>query len=125
MLVIDMALTFFLRRPAVFVVLALVDGAFVRPLMGFDVLGQVTRSLKLLVALRALVNLRLGVLLAPCHGTKRLVVIKFSIHVALGSSGWSHFLTGNLATSRKRDDFAVFVTYELSLLSVATQPPVE
>jgi len=125
MLVIDMTLAFLLRRPAVFIVLALVVGAFVRPVVGFDVLGQITRSLKLLVTLRAFVNLRLGVLLASCHGTECFVVIKFSVHVALGSSGWSHFLVRDHTTSRKRDDLAVFVTNKLGLLPVVTQPPVE
>ena len=124
-LVVDVTLTLLLCRPAIFMVLALVDGAFVRPVVRLDVLGQITRSLELLVTLRAFMDLRLSVLLAPCHGAKRLVIIELSVHVALGSGGWSHFLGRNHATRRKRDNLAVFVTYKLGLLPIVAQPPVE
>ena len=66
-LVIDVTLALLLGWPSEIVVFALLIRALVGPVVSFDVLGEVARALELLVALRAFVDLRFGVLLASGH----------------------------------------------------------
>jgi hypothetical protein len=66
-LVVDMAITFLFGRPPMFVVLAGLLCTLPRTLMSLEVLGEVARTLELLIAQRAFMYLRFGVLLPPGH----------------------------------------------------------
>jgi hypothetical protein len=109
-LVIDMAVTLLLRRPAMFMVLALVVGALPWTLMSLEVLGEVTRPLELLIAQRALMNLRFGVLLTPGHRPEDVifvVVVEGVRHRTLHRGG------GQLL---RREDLIGGDTYSLPIL---------
>ena len=103
-----MAISLLLGWPAMLVVLASLIGALPRPLVGLDVLRQVARTLELLVAQRALMNLRLGVLLAPCHRPEDVILIDIDLrHWTLCRRG------GELLG---REDVVGSDTYSLSVL---------
>jgi hypothetical protein len=125
--VVDVTLALLLGWPSKFVVLALLIRALVWPIVSFDVLGEVARTLELLVALGAFVDLRFGVLLASGHRAESLIVLKVGLgNRAFDSGSWgSHLFRGNDTSSCNRDDLAILVADKFSGLSVASQTSVE
>jgi hypothetical protein len=126
-LVIDVTLAFLLGWPSKFVVLALLIWAFVWPVVSFDVLGEIARTLELLVALRAFVDLGFSVLLASGHRAESLVILKVGFgNWAFDSGSWgSHLFGRNDPSSCNRDDLAILVADKFSGLAVAGQTSVE
>ncbi len=122
-LVVDVAVALLLGRPAKIVVLALVVGAFPWPLMGLEVLGQVARPLELLVAQRAFMNLRFGVLLPTSHRPEDLIVVKVDgiSHRTLHRGGGEVLRREDL-TCRQTYRLPVLMTNDLSWLPIVTHP---
>ena len=118
-LVVNVALALLLRWPAIFVIFALVDRAFVWPIVCFDVLGKVARALKLFIALRAFMDLWFRVLLAPGHGAKDIFIGIFVGNLALHGCGSQLFL-GEGFSRGETDDLSVLVAHKLGGLSVVT-----
>jgi hypothetical protein len=125
-LVVDMAVTLLLGRPAMFVVFALVVRALPWTLMGLQVLGEVARTLELFVAQRALMDLRLSVLLTPCHGSEDVILIDVDVvHGSLHGGRGDVLVRKRLASGETYNLSVLGVSNKLSLLPIVTHPTKE
>ena len=121
-LVVDMAVTLFLGWPAMFVILALLIRALPWPLVGLEVLGQVTWTLELLVAQRALVNLRFGILLTPSHRPEDVILVDVDVFHRTLHRGRRNILRREDLVGGNTYSLSVSVTNKLSRLAIVTHP---
>jgi hypothetical protein len=106
-----------------FVVLAALLRALPRTLMSLEVLGEVARTLELLVAQRAFMYLRFGVLLPPGHRPEGVIIIvgEGVRHLTLHRCG-GHLLLGEDLAGGNTYSLAILLTHELSRPPIVTHP---
>jgi hypothetical protein len=124
-LVVDMTIALLLCWPAVLMIFALVVRTLPRTLMSLEVLGEVAGTLELFITQRALMNLRFGVLLTPCHRPEDVILVDVDVFHRTLHGARRNIIRREDLVGGETYSLAVLVTDKLSWLPIVTHPTKE